>query len=79
MTINGKLVKGNEYAYDGCHKIYIIEDGHDRRWAKHYGYTIYPIDSIKECYKNSCSLKFISNWKLNERYCRQFEQAKFKV
>ena len=26
MKVNGKEVKGIGIAYDGCHKIYIIED-----------------------------------------------------
>ena len=78
MRINGKEVKGKEFAYDGCHKIYILESGQDKRWARHYGYDFYPIENIKECYENSCDLKFIYNWKLNTRYCGQFEDAIFE-
>ena len=25
MKINGKQVTGNKFAYDGCHKIYILD------------------------------------------------------
>lgn len=29
MKINGKEVLGTKFAYDGCHRIYIIEDDKD--------------------------------------------------
>ena len=40
MRINGKQVIGDYYAYDNCHKIYIIEDEDDMKQAKEYGYSI---------------------------------------
>lgn len=30
MKINNKEVIGKQFAYDGCHKIYIIEDLQDK-------------------------------------------------
>lgn len=33
MKINNVEVVGNKFAYDGCHKIYIIEDMEDEQKA----------------------------------------------
>ena len=46
--INGKEVIGDKFAYDGCHKIYIIENEEDVKECKELGYEIYPISEIKE-------------------------------
>ena len=78
MRINDKEVKGNAFAFDGCHKIYIIEDEEDEVQAIEYGYEIYDISQIKKIWKESCSLRFISNWKLDIRYVAQFENARFE-
>jgi len=74
MKINGKEVLGKSFAYDGCHKIYILEDEEDEEQALEYEYNIYHIDEIEDTYENSCPLRFISNWKLNKRYVEQFEE-----
>lgn len=75
IKINGTKIKTNGYfAYDNCHKIYIIEDNEDLKKALKIGYDIYDIKEIEEKYNNSCSLKFISNWKLDKQYIKQFEE-----
>lgn len=78
MRINGKQVIGDYYAYDNCHKIYIIEDEDDMKQAKEYGYSIYDIKTLQRAFEDSCSLRFISNWKLDKNYVRQFESAIFE-
>ena len=78
MKINGKQVIGNRFAWDGCHKIYIIEDNEDYEMAKGYGYDIYDISEIEEKYDESCGLRFIQNWKLDKQYVRQCEDARFE-
>lgn len=78
MKINGKKITGDKFAYDSCHKIYICEDEQDMKEAKEDGYELYDIDLIEECYEYSCELKFISNWKLDKKYARQFEPAEFE-
>jgi hypothetical protein len=78
MKINNKEVKGSSFAYDNCHKIYIIEDDSDEVAAKKLGYQIYNLKYLKSSYENSCSLKFIYNWKLNIVYVNQFEEAIFE-
>ena len=78
MKINGKKVKGNKFAYDGCHKIYVCEDEKDIKEAVEIGYAILDIRQLKNIYENSCSLKFISSWKLDKSYIKQYEEAIFE-
>ena len=73
MKINGSTIEGNKFAYDGCHKIYIIEDEQDEIDARDLGYDIYSIELILDYYNSSCPLRFISNWKLNKHFVRQCE------
>ena len=82
MKINGKTVTGDRFAFEGCHKIYIIENPEQEADARGCGYEIFPIDEIKQAYKDSCSLKFISSWPMNDddfvSYVGQFEKATFE-
>lgn len=78
MKLNGKEVVGNEFAYDGCHKIYIIEDENDRKTALEWGYILYPIEQLLSKYNDSCELRFINNWKLTIGYVGQFEKLKIE-
>lgn len=80
MIINNIEVIGKEFIYDGCHKIYIVEDQEDREIAYRDGYIdsdFYPIEEIESVFNNSCSLRFISNVSLTRRYADQFEKADF--
>ena len=82
MKINGKEVTAEKFAYEGCHKIYVIDTPEEEAQALKYGYNIYPIEEIREAYEGSCSLKFISNWPMNDddfvSYVAQFEKATFE-
>lgn len=64
------------FAYDGCHKIYILEDDDDLIEAQDLDYRILPIEKIENTYNLSCPLKFISTWKL-ESVCPQCETPEF--
>ena len=77
MKINGNTIEGISVAYDGCHKIYICESIEDEEMMKGWGYKIYPLEQLPEIWENSCSLRFISNAKLDRDYVRQFEEATF--
>ena len=76
MTINGIKTDAKEFAYDGCHKIYLIENDNDKKECLETSYEILPISKLKQTYKNSCSLKFINNWSLTTSFVSQFENAK---
>ena len=79
MKINNIEVVGNKFAYDGCHKIYIIEDEQDEQKARECGYKILDISQLTKTYECSCELRFIHNWKLTKTYVAQFENATFEV
>lgn len=80
MYINGIEVIGNKFVYDGCHKIYIIEDENDLRECQELwgnlilGESLFPIEEIENKYYESCDLRFIRNWKLDIQYVGQFEE-----
>lgn len=59
MIINGHKVTAKEFAFDGCHKIYLINSDEDRKELVDNGYEIKPIKEIMEAYRDSCELKFI--------------------
>jgi hypothetical protein len=70
------------FVYDGCHKIYIVEDQDDIESVKQLwgeDTIFYNIDELQEVWDNSCSLRFISNWKLDKQYVRQFYDAEFDL
>lgn len=71
-------ITATHFAYDGCHKIYIIEDNEDKVNAIKYDYTIINIKELPKVWVDSCSLRFISNWKLTKQYVEQFNNAEFE-
>lgn len=79
MKINGNAILGKEFAYDGTHKIYIIEDSKDKEDALSCDYTIYPIKELENTYNGVGELKFINNWKLNKTYVSQFEYEEYEI
>jgi len=78
MKINGQETHAKEFAFDGCHKIYLIEDKMDLNEANMV-YDILPISLIEKAFNESCGLQFISNWKLTKRFVDQFEEACFEA
>lgn len=77
LLINGVPVAGKKFAYDLDYKMYILEDEQDEQDAKKLGYAIHPLSELENIYKNSCDLRFISNWKLKTFYANQYEKATF--
>lgn len=78
MRINGIEIETiGSFAYDGCHKIYILEDYIDLKEAQQSNLYIYSIVDLERTYNRSCPLKFINNWKLDKTYAEQGEEAIF--
>ena len=73
MKINGQLTDAKHFAFDGCHKIYLIESEPDAAEARHSGYDIRPIEELESAYESSCGLRFISNWQLDKSFVGQFQ------
>lgn len=73
VEVNGILSYAKEFAYDGCHKIYLLDEEEQRAQMVEYGYEFYPIADLQSAFDNSCSLRFISNCSLTIQYVKQFE------
>ena len=78
MKINNQTTTAKEFAYDGCHKIYLLESENDKDEARDCGYDILPIQNLKKTFNCSCGLQFISNWNLSKSYVNQFQDACFE-
>ena len=76
LKINGKEVKTNgAYAFDNCHKFYILENDNEKFKALEYGYEIYPVEHLVTDLKYSCPLRFISSFNLENTYLIQGEES----
>lgn len=79
MTINGKKITAKKFAWEGCHKIYLINTKKDEKELLELGYDLYPIEKLRQTFEESCSLKFIANGDLDLPYVvNQFEEALFR-
>ena len=60
-VVNGQVVYAKDFAFDGCHKIYVMDDQIERKKFEKYGYDFFPIDDLQKAYEDSCGLRFISH------------------
>lgn len=74
VKINDREINCIGFAYDGCHKIYLLEDEKDKMEAVNLDYSIKESSELLKTFTDSCELRFISNWKLTEQYVCQFEK-----
>lgn len=79
VKIGTQKSTASSFAFDHCHKIYLCEDLADIKKAKSYGYEIYDINGLKDAWEDSCSLRFISNFKLDKSYIPQFRDRKITI
>lgn len=77
MKLNGIELEATRFAYEGCHKIYIIENEEESKEAIDIGYDLYSIDELEDVFNKSCGLRFINSWDCEKRYVKQFEEAVF--
>lgn len=75
-TINNQTITADRFAYDGCHKIYLLDSIQDDGQARGLGYEVMPIDYLPCIWSNSCPLRFIKTWRL-EDIVEQGESATF--
>ena len=68
LKVNGVDVshcKG--FAYDGCHKIYLVETDADIQEATRLGYMpLHTMDELEKTFVESCPLRFIDWWNLDK-------------
>lgn len=71
LTVDERLTliaeSGWPIAWDGCHKIYFLQDEQREAQAKAYGYEVFTGDKIKTIYGASCSLRFVSRWGFDDK------------
>ena len=64
LTINGEVINATHFAYDGCHKIYLIGGTDQMATMLDYGYgsgDILPVSELARVWEETCFLRFI-NW-----------------
>ena len=74
LTINGEVVKATHFAYDGCHKIYLIGSVEQAVEMGSYGYgqgDILPVSELARVWEETCFLRFISWADLGETVVEQ--------
>lgn len=49
-------------AWDGCHKIYFLQNDARHAQAVEYGYTIHPAPELRQLISDSCGLAYVSRW-----------------
>ena len=67
VEIEGMRFASTHFAYDGCHKIYLLSywrDGREQTEAEAMGYEIHPVEELRDTYEASCPLRFIQCWSL---------------
>lgn len=75
-------ITAKEFFFDGCHKIYLIEDEQDKLDFFNKGWSeedIYPIDNLPNIFDNSCSLRFINTCKLKTIVPQFAKRTKFML
>lgn len=79
MKINGQTITAKQFAWDTCHKIYLINTKKDEKTFLEYEYDLFPIKELEQAYANSCSLRFISHGDVElPNVVNQFETAVFE-
>ena len=77
---NGKIkeleIKAKKFAFDGCHKIYLLESLIDEEEAKNEEYNIFKIEKLPKIWEKSCDLRFINTWNLRQ-IVKQFSIIEF--
>ena len=78
MKINNQEITSKFFAYDGCHKIYVLENENDIQEAIETGYLVIAIEHLKKYYYSSCPLRFIDSWNFSKQYVQQCQDALFE-
>lgn len=76
--INGQKVTAIGFAFDGCHKFYLLENEADCKKLEGYGYNLYAIAGLPRAWADSCPLRFIESADLTKQYVGQGEPAHFE-
>lgn len=78
LYINGKRIDAYGFAFDGCHKFYLIENDDQAKMLDGYGYRLYLIEGLPRAWADSCPLRFIEKADFSETVVGQCEPAVFE-
>jgi len=62
LLINGVEIAATHFAWDQCHKIYLINSQEHRQAMFDNGWSesdIFPVEELPQAWENSCGLRFI--------------------
>ena len=76
ILINGKVVEGDNFAYDGRHDAYVLESLEDELQALRMGLKVYPIASITKAFTDFYGLRAIQNWEHTVSYVSRYDLGK---
>ncbi len=79
VTINSTVVDIDEFAWDGCHKIYLVTNQEGKDQLVEYGYDFFPAKDLPEVWENSCALKFISSADLKIQFVDQAYEGEVNI
>lgn len=80
VTINNQTSPATEFAWNGCRKIYLLDNGDtDKNGENGYmlskngepGYKVLPVSELQRVWDQSCPLRFINNWALDKNHVPQ--------
>jgi hypothetical protein len=74
MRINNQEIHAQFFAYDGCHKIYLIETEQQMLEFQNSRYQIKPISELKRTFDASCELRFVNSADLKITFVKQYEK-----
>lgn len=72
--INDVTVWADEFAWDGCHRIYVVTSPESRAEMLDLGYQLRPITELPDIWDRSCPLRFISSADLTIAFVRQMQE-----
>jgi hypothetical protein len=72
MKINNQETNAQFFAYDGCHKIYLIES--EEQLQDYVRYQIKPISELQQTFESSCELRFVNSADLKINFVKQYEK-----
>ena len=74
MKINNQETHAQFFAYDGCHKIYLIDTEKQLQEFQGSRYQIKPISELKRTFDDSCGLRFVNSADLKITFVKQYEK-----
>lgn len=70
------------FAWDECHKFYLLDDAEREAAAQKLGYKTFPASKLQEAWDESCFLRFINRWGLdhegNDGFDHEFAIEQFE-